>query len=391
MNKIHLRRMNKMRKPFYIFANLRSEKGATLVFVALLFTIFLGITALAVDVGYLMVSRNELQNVADASALAGARTLGRLYECDGNLVACPRAMPYDNQLTYVADTAAIGSASKNVALQNQAGGKAGIIINDADIVIGNWDAPNKRISPITNTSPDAVQVTARRDGAANGPITTFFASVMGIDTMNVSATATAALTGESTAGPGGLPIPAAININWFNKPSSEWCNQNITFHPSSAEVCAAWHAYDGLTYKSNGSKKKGIVGEIEDITAGTYSSPETIAGQTKYDFTNGTLADVFTSDAIQNLFNTMKVKNDGILDNDTDPTTWTTGIAVYNSPECNPSGLIPIAGFATIIITSVSGPPESTIYATVKCDNVETGRGSGLTTGTKGSIPGLVQ
>jgi hypothetical protein len=380
-----------MKTLFNISAKLRSEKGVALVYFALLLVVFMGVAALAVDMGYLYVGRTELQRTVDGAALAGARTLGRLYECNGDIVACPQPMPYPQQLTYVADAVIIGSACKNVASQNQAGGKAGIIINDVDIVIGNWDALNKRIDPITNTSPDAVQVTARMDGAANGPITTFIAGFMGIDTMNVSATATAALTGEATAGPGGLPIPVAININWFNKPAAEWCNKNITFHPSSEDTCSAWHAYDGLTYDTSASNNHGERAMIEAITAGTYSSPATYAGQTKYDFTNGTLASVFTHDTIQNLFDTMKVKNDGIFDMDEDSNTWTAGIAVYDSPECNPSGLITIAAFATITITSVSGPPESTIYATVKCDNVVMGRGSGVTTGTKGSIPGLVQ
>ncbi len=129
---------------------------------------------------------------------------------------------------------------------------------------------------------------------------------------------------------------------------------------------------------------------IDAIAAGTYASPATTARKTQYDFTNGTLASVFTHNTIQDLFNVMKVKNDGIHDMDKDPTTWTTAIAVYDSPDCSPNGLITIAGFATITITSVSGPPASMVYAQVKCDNVESGRGGGGNYGTKGSIPGLV-
>lgn len=48
------------------------ERGATLVFVALLLVSFFGFMALAVDVGMMMTARSEAQRTADAAALAGA-------------------------------------------------------------------------------------------------------------------------------------------------------------------------------------------------------------------------------------------------------------------------------------------------------------------------------
>ncbi|MCE5264195.1 MAG: pilus assembly protein TadG-related protein, partial [Deltaproteobacteria bacterium] len=54
----------------------RRQSGAAAILVAFLMIVFLGIAALALDIGYLYVVRTELQNAADASALAGA---GRLY------------------------------------------------------------------------------------------------------------------------------------------------------------------------------------------------------------------------------------------------------------------------------------------------------------------------
>jgi len=298
-------------------------------------------------------------------------------------------MPYSNQLTYVADDAAIKQAVTNVASANQAGGKQGITINDADIVIGNWNGTAKTLVA-TLTSPDAVRVTARRDGSANSPINTFFAKIMGIDTVNVSAVATAALTGESTIGPGGLPLPVAINKSWL---STLPCNNNLTFHPSSTGVCAAWHAYlpgSDDPYDPNASDMRQL---LDDLASLTYSSPETVAGQTQYDFTNGTLANVFTHDNIQNLFDVMQVKNDGTLDMDTNSSTWTLSVPVFDdmAEGCSPNGSITIVGFATIVITGVDPPPATTIYATLLCDNVKPGRGSGGYYGTKGSIPGLVQ
>ena len=59
---------------------------------------------------------------------------------------------------------------------------------------GQWD-PNAtpRFTPTLN-QPDAVSVTVRREGGTNGPISTIFARVLGVNTFDVQADATAALT-----------------------------------------------------------------------------------------------------------------------------------------------------------------------------------------------------
>jgi hypothetical protein len=51
---------------------LTNERGATLIFVALLLTVILGAAAIAVDLGMLYDARNDAQKAADAAALAGA-------------------------------------------------------------------------------------------------------------------------------------------------------------------------------------------------------------------------------------------------------------------------------------------------------------------------------
>ena len=62
---------------------IKSEKGATVVYAALILTFLIMITALGVDVGHLYAVRNELQDAADAGALAGASVL--LNEDTGDL------------------------------------------------------------------------------------------------------------------------------------------------------------------------------------------------------------------------------------------------------------------------------------------------------------------
>ena len=52
-------------------------RGQTLITVALGLVVLLAFVGLAVDVGLMMLARNELQNAADAAALAGAQ---KFYE-----------------------------------------------------------------------------------------------------------------------------------------------------------------------------------------------------------------------------------------------------------------------------------------------------------------------
>lgn len=370
----------------YISERLKDKKGAVAVYFAIMFIVFIGFTALAVDVGYFMVSRNQLQNAADASALAATRALGNIY------APLPPAAPmsYEDQQVYVCDPNDIIPVAKAVAANNSAAGKP-VLVQDADVKIGKWDAVLRTFTQTLN-QPNAVQVTTRRDTTAGvgGQISTFFAKIFGINNVSLTAEATASLTGESSAGEGGLPIPVAINKSWM---STLPCNSDLTLHPSSTGICAAWHAYDGGEYKPNDSVGSGMRGEIAALTNGTYSSPETTAGVTQYDFTNGTLAAVFTGSYIQDLFNTMKVKNDGILDHDEDPATWTTTVPIFDDTVegCHPNGLVTIVGFTTITISQVSPPPVTTIYAKIKCGNIVSGRGSGGNYGTMGNIPNLVK
>ncbi|MCX8011922.1 MAG: pilus assembly protein TadG-related protein [Desulfobacterota bacterium] len=340
--------------------------------VTFLLLILLSFISLGIDLGNLYVVRNELQNIADASALAAARGLGHIYE----------EMSYEDQQKYnaISDEATIKQVAKEVAVKNQAGGK-NISLNNNDIIIGQWNAKTRTFSPTLN-QPDAVRVIARRDDVANGPVTTFFAKILGKDTIGVSAKATAALTGQSSAGEGELPIPAAISRGRF---TSGFCDGAIKFYPTGSS-CAGWHTY--TESPSSASKLSKI---LKDLKKRTFQSPPVQVGQTAFNFTGGTLASVFQE--MKDLFDAMKGLNDGVLDHDKNPNTWTTTVAVYDLNDCsNPNGKITIIGFSEVTISEVILAPEKEIRAKIKCNFVtKDSRGGGEYFGTKGSIPGLVE
>jgi len=338
-----------------------SEKGAVAVMIAFMIVTVLGFAALAVDVGYMMVARNELQNIADASALAAARKLGVLYE----------GMTHTEQKSYVCDPAVLADIAQEVALNNQAAGIA-IDVDFSDIQVGIW-RPESGFSATLN-QPDAVRVTARRQAGSNGPVGTFFAQILGIDTVPVAACATAALTGASTADPGTLDMPVGIAIQWFNK--AEFCDQPIKFYPTGTlEGCAGWNTF--IDSPSNASKLRDI---LRQLAQNTYTSPEAFAGQTFFVFTGGNVASAFED--MRQLYEAKRNPATG---------EWRATVVVYDM-QCadNPTGFIRIVGFATAIVTGVKTSPSNEITAKVVCDTINEGRGGGNYYGTKGSIPGLV-
>lgn len=369
-----------MDKQVHPIEKLVNQRGVTALMVAAMMLVFLGLAALAVDVGFTLVTRNQLQNVSDAASLAATRKLGFIYE----------GKTYAEQQIYVCNPEDIVPVAQAVALENAAAGK-NITVDSADVTIGQWNGDTRILTPTLN-QPDAVRVIARRDSTAlslEGPITTFFAKIFGKDTLDVKAGATAALTGESTAGPGGLPVPLGISKYWFdNQPEFKYCNQPIRFYPTNDPTsCAGWHVYDRYSNAPDSRLRQ----TITDLNNGSYQSPETIAGQTQFVFTGGTMSQE-TFAAMKSLFDSRRVLNDGIIDNDTNSLTWTTTVAVYDSSDCsNPHGSITIVGFATIVITGVQDAPVHQIDGYVICNDVEAGRGGGGSYGTKGSIPGLVE
>jgi Flp pilus assembly protein TadG len=388
-------------------SRLKDKKGTVTVSVAVLLIFLIMFAAFAIDVGYMMVRRNELQNIADTAALAATGELGNAYS----------TMNYIDSLAYTptqTERQGLLDEARAVAANT---GVSGVTIESSDLILGVWSPSTHTLIPAT-TRPTAVNVTAHKDGTTtNVPFSTLLAGVLGIDTFKVSATATASLTPLWTANPGTLPIPVGISYEWYKKDWGEagYCNQPIKFYPTSDTGCAGWHVYD-----QSPASARTLRDTIGGLTNGTYTSPATTAGVTTYDFTGGNVANQFSNDhftTLSTLFNANKVS-------DTDgrcqaslaewaPThpyqgySWTAAVAVYapveptiaqslDAADCsNPHGNMLIVGFSTITLCAVDGPPtysDKLIYAIVDCDAMSSGPGGGpIDTGTSGTYPNLVQ
>lgn len=339
---------------------LKSKKGSVTVVVALFLIALIGFAALAIDVGYMMVTRNELQNVSDSAALAATKKLALLYQNPAYI-----SLPLASQFSYANDHMAdIVSYAQTVTTASSAVKVAGggFALSTADFTLGHWD-PSTNMFTATTMSPNAVQVIAQRNGAENGPVATFLGGVVGVSSYNARTIATASLTGP--CGPPQLPIPVGISKAWFTDPAV-YCDNPIKLYPTNVPGgCAGWHVYT-----QSPSSASMLRDTIDGLINGSFTIPETVAGVTQYDFTGGNIANALNN--MGTLFNARKGLNDGVLDMDTDSATWTTMVPVYDWPDCsNPHGPITIVGFAMITITNVTAPPlPQEVDAKVVCDKM---------------------
>ena len=352
---------------------IKDTRGAVAVIVAIMSVVLLSFGALALDISNAMIARNELQNVADASALAGVRQLGVIYQ------ALPPGTPYT---TYVlSDPSAVVNAATTVALANQAR-QVAVSLNPADIVIGVWNSGPRTLTPGT-VGATGVQVTARRDGGANGPVATWLAGIMGINSMNVVAMATAALTGTGILLPGEANAPFGLDELIFNNPA--YCGTPIQFYPTNnpPSGCAGWQTF--LESPPNANTERQIVQGLTPNPP-TYPTPQITAGQTSLEYIGGNVASVFPS--LINLFNAKKVPDAS------SPSgfCWNVTIPVYANNACaNPNTPMMTIGFASACVWQVQGVPTQQIDARITCGEVTNGGGGGGSFGTLGSIPGLVE
>jgi Flp pilus assembly protein TadG len=91
---------------------LRDEKGASMIMVAIAIVVIFGFAVLTIDLSLIQLAKNQLQNAADAAALAGAIVLAT---SDGDQA--------------VATAEAIRVAGLNVAVQDV---QRSVVITDGD-------------------------------------------------------------------------------------------------------------------------------------------------------------------------------------------------------------------------------------------------------------------
>jgi hypothetical protein len=135
------------------------------VLAALLIILLMGMVALALDLGYIVLVRTQLQVAADSAAMAGA---AQMIESIDDVIA----------------------TAQEFADHHFAGNKH-VELNSGDVEFGFWNFQTRQFSPAASNE-NAVRVMTRRDETAGGEAPLFFAKALGIDSCAVRAEATAA-------------------------------------------------------------------------------------------------------------------------------------------------------------------------------------------------------
>lgn len=155
------------------------RRGIALIWVAITGIVFIGLIGLALDAGYGLLTGHQLQNAADAAALAGAMVVR-------------------------ADSTQAQQKATQFGLANAAAGDP-VQLSFDDIRTGRWQRPTGPFTPDSDANfrppPNAVEVTASRtDTSAGGPLPLLFGPAFGVDTVNVSRSATAIIAGTTGGG-----------------------------------------------------------------------------------------------------------------------------------------------------------------------------------------------
>ncbi|KHK03366.1 pilus assembly protein TadG-related protein [Desulfovibrio sp. TomC] len=142
------------------------EAGSVVVFSALIMVVLAAFATLAVDYGFLQYKRSQLQTAADAAALAGAADLLR----------------HGDNFAAVRNTAA-DYGQRNLSDQDSAA--SAVTASDVELLKG--------ATPAAGETPDTVRVSAGRTGQRGNPVDMFLGPILGWDTQDLTATASASV------------------------------------------------------------------------------------------------------------------------------------------------------------------------------------------------------
>lgn len=152
----------------------RNNSGAAMIIVVIVAAVLFGMLALSADMGYLFLARNQLQNAADAGALAGAPEIAYLF---GGATGSEQS----------ARDKAIEYATKYLAADRL------VEATDVEVDISS----DASVFGVAGYAGPAIRVTVRRTGETS-PVILFFGRILGKPEVGVMAIAVARLVPVQT-------------------------------------------------------------------------------------------------------------------------------------------------------------------------------------------------
>lgn len=212
------------------------RRGAVAVITAIFCVILLGMVAFALDLGYIVAVRTELQRSADAAALAAA----------ADLVPADLQVSNLNPTQWVANarnSAAAYAASNWVGMKSPAVDQNASNAPSGDVLVGYLDPGAPAEFDFTTLDQyNAVKVRVRRTTDQNGQVPFFFGRVFGLEGIDTWSTATALVTknfgGFSAPGDGGNLdlLPFALDEDTWNWMMNGGGSDNWTWDSSDKAI-----------------------------------------------------------------------------------------------------------------------------------------------------------
>jgi Flp pilus assembly protein TadG len=260
------------------------QSGSISVLTAVVVVVLMGFAALALDIGHLVDVKAELQKAAEAGALAGARAL-----------ALPAGITNWNW-NHGKDTAV------SIVQKNFADNLSLADFTAANVEVGYWDlnwtsgtAPAHLLgytnpgayTPASNQAA-AVKVTVaktRSGSGSSGPVVASFASIWGINSMEVKASAVAMIS-SPTKIPYSSAFPFALPWTWVEQHWDD--NPPITF-----SIAADQHVDSGGQWTSFKTEENSA-SYINGLILGTNTTDSITVGDQIY-IQNGERASIYNT------------------------------------------------------------------------------------------------
>jgi len=240
------------------------RQGAVTVIAAIFCVVLLGMVAFAVDLGYVLTVRTELQRSADAAALAAAADLVPVDPQPASL----------NPTVWVANAR---SSAANYAAQNWVGAKSPAVDTNVsnstsgDVVVGYLDPTTPAEFDFTTLDQyNAVRVRVRRTADQNGQIPFFFARVFGLEGIDTTGSATALVTknfgGFQAPGGGGDNLellPFALDEDTWNWMLEGGGSDNFTWNANDKTISSGGDGVREINLYPQGTGSPGNRGTVD--------------------------------------------------------------------------------------------------------------------------------
>ena len=215
-----------------------TARGGVAFFVTISIVVILSMCALAIDLGGVYLSKGELQNAADAAALAAAEELLDEDRLKGAAHMAEEMTAARNEAVAYAARNKVGHMSPEIDRND---GNSG----SGDVVVGYLYNPNNRSESLSTNDQskfNSVMVRVRRDSSKNGPLMHLFAPIFGDLSSDVRASAIATFKDgvvgykvTSRTGNAGL-LPLALHVNAWTALLNGSGTDNYSYNPDTGEV-----------------------------------------------------------------------------------------------------------------------------------------------------------